>query len=70
MRFKLLLAGGLAAAGTFATSAPASAYCDALLSELTGRCTNGCVETTRTYHTADAKTGDKVLPDVEFICPM
>ncbi len=63
MRHKLALASlGLGIAGALLPATSASAYCDPALSELTGRCTNGCVEAGKRYQTVDDKTGDR-LPD-------
>lgn len=69
MKLKALLVAGAVAGGLFASAAPAAAYCDQLIYELTGRCDNGCTLTARTYHTLDDRARD-LLPDVEFICPM
>lgn len=45
----------------------ASAYCDAVIYAVTGRCANGCTLVASGYHTAD-RTAKDLLPDVEFIC--
>ena len=64
---KLLLVGAVAAGGALATAAPASAYCDSLIYELTGSCGNPCTVTASAYYTADRVARDR-LPDMQFIC--
>ena len=63
MRRKLLLTAlTVGVAGALLPASPAAAYCDPLLSDLSGRCTNSCVETGKRYESLDQKVGDK-LPD-------
>jgi hypothetical protein len=64
VRVKLALAAVAAGfVGALVPATAAQAYCDPVLSELYGRCTNGCVEAGKRYEAVDQKTGDKVLPD-------
>ena len=52
---RILLLSAAVASGTVAVAAPASAYCDAVLYALTGRCTNaGCIVASG-YNTAADK---------------
>ena len=64
-----LAALALGIAASVLPVSPASAYCDPLVSSLTGRCDNTCTVTARAYYSADDRTGD-ALPDQEFVCPM
>lgn len=63
-----LTALAFAVAASVLPVAPASAYCDPVLYELTGRCTNGCVIAGSAYMRADRAAKD-LLPDVDWYCP-
>lgn len=58
---KLLLAGVVAAVATTLVPSPASAVCDPVLYELTGRC-SACSFLGLPYALADEVTGGDVLP--------
>ena len=71
MRPKLVLAAmAVGFLGALVPTSSAQAYCDPLMSELYGRCTNGCVEAGRHYESVDQRTGDTLLPDYYdiFLC--
>jgi hypothetical protein len=69
VRVKLALAAVAAGfVGALVPATAAQAYCDPVLSELYGRCTNSCYETARAYDSVDRRVGNK-LPDDPFLCP-
>ena len=67
---KVLLVAAVAAGGTLATAAPASAYCDPVIEALTGNCTNaGCIVAGRynkTANTANATLDELGVHAVRF----
>lgn len=59
----LLLIVAVLLTGLLGAATPASAYCDPVYYETTGRCTNGCVESARTFKKITGR-------EAPWLCPM